>query len=301
MTEKKAILGFIGGTGIYAVVGLENISELDIDTPFGKPSSKIVIGEIQSVKVAFIARHDTTHRLLPSEIPFRANIYAMKLLGVQYLVSFGACGSLKEELKPSDIVLVDQFIDRTSNRASTFFGEGIISHVSFGDPVCSIFKSLIYESIKQTFASDELSVHDGGTYVCIDGPCFSSRAESKMYQLWGGSIVGMTAIPEAKLAREAEISYVCVALVTDFDCWHPDHDNVTVEMVMKNLAKNGFNAQKIVQQVATIISNNKFTSKAHSSLQYAILTPHHHIPPQTVGKLSAILTKYMPPSEDKAH
>jgi len=296
MTETQAILGFIGGTGIYGVVGLEKIAELDIDTPFGKPSSKVIIGEIQSVKVAFIARHDTNHRLLPSEIPFRANIYALKLLGVQYLLSFGACGSLREDVKPLDIVLADQFIDKTSNRLQTFFGEGIIGHVSFGDPVCSTFKKLIHEALKNTLESEETRIHENGTYVCIEGPGFSSRAESRMYQQWGGSVVGMTAIPEAKLAREAELAYVCVALVTDFDCWHPDHENVTVDMVVKNLSKNGANAQKIVQQVAKIIGTNQFTSRAHNSLQHAILTPQHHIPPQTLLKLSAIVSKYVSPS-----
>jgi len=296
MTEAKAILGFIGGTGIYKVDGVEKIEELDMDTPFGKPSSKVIIGEIHSVRIAFIARHDTNHRLLPSEIPFRANIYALKLLGVQYLVSFGACGSLKEDLKPLDILLVDQFIDRTSTRSSTFFGEGIIGHVSFGDPVCSIFKGLVYDVLKNNLQTEETSIHNKGTYVCIEGPAFSSRAESNMYRLWGGSVVGMTAIPEAKLAREAEMSYICVALITDYDCWHPGHDNVTVEMVVKNLTKNALNAQKIVQHVAKIISTNKFSSKSHSSLEHAILTPHRHIPAQTLIKLSAIIAKYLPPA-----
>eukprot|EP01103_Thecamoeba_quadrilineata_P021377 TRINITY_DN9807_c0_g1_i1.p1 TRINITY_DN9807_c0_g1~~TRINITY_DN9807_c0_g1_i1.p1 ORF type:complete len:308 (-),score=43.63 TRINITY_DN9807_c0_g1_i1:29-850(-) len=272
---------------------MTDVQELDIDTPYGRPSSKVVVGTVEGVVIAFIARHDTTHRLLPSEVPYTANIYALKSLGVNYILAFTAVGSLREDYKPSDIVLVDQYIDRTFKRQQSFFHDGIIVHIAFGDPVCNTFKSVVKEALEPLKAANT-TVHEQGTLVVIEGPAFSTRAESNMYRLWGCSVIGMTAIPEAKLAREAEIAYVSVALVTDYDCWHPDHDDVTVEMVMNNLKTNGLNAQKAVVEVVKKIKDNRFVSKAHSALQNSILTSAEHIPEKTKTRLNPIIGKYLP-------
>jgi len=285
----QADIGIIGGTGVYGVEGMTNIRELDVDTPFGKPSSKIMIGTVQDVVVAFISRHNIGHLILPHEIPYAANVYAMKDLGVKYLLSFTAVGSLREDYKPSDIVLVDQYIDRTFNRQQSFFGNGIVAHIPFGEPVCHKLKDVVKEALVPL----NVVVHETGTLVCIEGPAFSTKAESNMYRQWGASIVGMTAIPEAKLAREAEIAYVSIAMVTDFDCWHPDHDHVTVDIVMENLKKNGFNAQRAVVEVVKLIQNNRFVSKAHNTLQDSIMTPVDRIPEETKTKLKPILANYL--------
>lgn len=287
----KAEIGIIGGTGVYGIDGLEAKEELVVPTPYGLPSSKIIVGTLDGVKVAFLARHDTNHRLTPSEIPFRANIYALKLLGVKYILSFGAVGSLREELKPLDVVLVDQYIDKTKLRCETFFGEGIIAHVSLAEPVCHKFKSLVKEAA-ESIKLPGVIIHEKGTYICIEGPGFSSKSESHYYRTIGGSVIGMTACPEIKLAREAEIAYALVALVTDYDCWHPDHGNVTVEMVVKTLHANGNNAKLIVKQVVNKLKDNKFASDAHNSLRDAILTHQHNIPPTTYEKLKPIISKY---------
>jgi len=288
----QAEIGIIGGTGVYGVEGMTNIQELDVDTPYGKPSCKIVVGTVEEVVIAFIARHDTSHRLLPNEVPYAANIYALKVLGVKYILAFTAVGSLREDYKPSDIVLVDQYIDRTYSRRQTFFSDGIIVHIAFGDPVCRTFKSLVKEALEPLKASNT-TIHEEGTLVVMEGPAFSTKAESNMYRLWGASLIGMTAIPEAKLAREAEIAYVTVALVTDYDCWHPDHDDVTVDIVMNNLKRNGLNAQKAVIEVVKKIKENRFVSKAHSALRDAILTPIDHIPEATKTRLAPILGPYL--------
>jgi 5'-methylthioadenosine phosphorylase len=288
----QAEIGVIGGSGVYGVQGMIDIQEIDLDTPFGKPSCKLMVGTVEGVVIAFIARHDTTHRLLPNEVPYAANIYALKTLGVKYILAFTAVGSLREDYKPSDIVLVDQYIDRTFSRKPTFFSDGIIVHIPFGDPVCHTFKSIVKEALEPLKAANT-TIHEEGTLVVIEGPAFSTRAESNMHRLWGASVVGMTAIPEAKLAREAEIAYVSVALVTDYDCWHPDHDAVTVEMVMNNLKTNGLNAQKAVVEVVKKIKDNRFVSKAHSALRDSILTPIDHIPEKTKTKLAPIIGKYL--------
>jgi len=265
---------------VYNLAGLTDKSEIEVSTPFGNPSSRIHLGSLDGIRVAFIARHDVGHRLLPTEIPYRANIYALKSLGVKYLLSFGACGSLAEENKPMDVVLVDQFIDRTKGfREHTFFGQGLIGHVSMADPVCGIFSKTIHEAVKESShpALQSLQIHQGGTYVCIEGPTFSTKAESKMYRLLGGTVIGMTAIPEALLAKEAEISYALVALVTDYDCWHPAHDSVTVDMVMANLHHNSATAQALVQEVIRRVGKEKFYSPFHDSLKYALVTPKDRI------------------------
>jgi 5'-methylthioadenosine phosphorylase len=288
----QARIGIIGGSGLYKMEALKDVKEVQIDTPFGAPSDALILGTLDGVSVAFLARHGRNHHLTPSELPFRANIYAMKSLGVEYLISASAVGSLKAELKPLDMVVPDQFIDRTKNRVSTFFGEGIVAHIAFGDPVCSRLAAVLTEAIA-SLNLPEVTLHQGGTYVCMEGPAFSTKAESNLYRSWGADIIGMTNLPEAKLAREAEIAYATLALVTDYDCWHPDHDSVTVEMVIGNLMKNAVNAQRVIQQTVRQLSDTPPVSDAHSALKYAILTPLDKVPAATKEKLGLLLNKYL--------
>lgn len=290
MAEAK--IGIIGGSGLYKMEALQDVEELRVDTPFGAPSDALIVGTLEGTRVAFLARHGRNHTLLPSELPFRANIYAMKQLGVEYIISASAVGSLKEEAKPLDMVVPDQFIDRTKNRISTFFGEGIVAHIAFADPVCDRLAGVVAEAIASLNLSD-VTLHRGGTYVCMEGPAFSTKAESHLYRSWGATVIGMTNLPEAKLAREAEIAYATLALVTDYDCWHPDHDSVTVEMVIANLQRNAKNAQMVIQETVRRLSKNPPTSEAHSALQYAILTPLNKVPVATQEKLGLLLKKYL--------
>jgi 5'-methylthioadenosine phosphorylase len=287
-----AQIGIIGGSGLYKMEELKDIEEVEIKTPFGSPSDALIVGTLAGTKVAFLARHGRNHTLLPSELPFRANIYAMKKLGVKYLISASAVGSLQAEAKPLDMVIPDQFIDRTKNRESTFFGEGIVAHIAFGEPICPNLALVLADAIASLNLPD-VTLHRGGTYVCMEGPAFSTKAESHLYRSWGASIIGMTNLPEAKLAREAEIAYATLALVTDYDCWHPDHDSVTVDMVIGNLQKNAINAQKVIQETVRRLSENPPTSDAHSALKYAILTNLNHAPAATKQKLELILEKYL--------
>ncbi|QKQ73338.1 S-methyl-5'-thioadenosine phosphorylase [Nostoc sp. TCL240-02] len=288
----QASIGIIGGSGLYKMDALKDIEEVHIQTPFGSPSDALILGTLDSTRVAFLARHGRNHTLLPSELPFRANIYAMKQLGVKYLISASAVGSLKEEAKPLDMVVPDQFIDRTKNRISTFFGEGIVAHIAFGDPICKNLAAVLADAIA-SLNLPEVTLHRGGTYVCMEGPAFSTKAESNLYRSWGATIIGMTNLPEAKLAREAEIAYATLALVTDYDCWHPDHDSVTVELVIGNLLRNAANAQKVIQETVRRLSENPPTSEAHSALQYAILTQLDKAPAATKEKLGLLLQKYL--------
>ncbi len=288
----QAQIGIIGGSGLYKMDALKDVEEVRVDTPFGTPSDALILGTLEGTRVAFLARHGRHHTLLPSELPFRANIYAMKSLGVEYLISASAVGSLKEEAKPLDMVVPDQFIDRTKNRISTFFGEGIVAHIAFGDPVCKNLAGVLAEAVASLELPD-VNLHRGGTYVCMEGPAFSTKAESNLYRSWGATIIGMTNLPEAKLAREAEIAYATLALVTDYDCWHPDHDSVTVEMVIANLQRNAVNAQKVIQETVRRISQNPPTSDAHSALKYAILTPLDKVSAATKEKMGLILKKYL--------
>jgi 5'-methylthioadenosine phosphorylase len=285
-------IGIIGGSGLYQMSALNNVREVSIETPFGKPSDTLIVGELDGVEVAFLARHGRNHHLTPSEVPYRANIYAMKQIGVEYLISASAVGSLQAEVKPLDLVLPDQFIDRTKSRASTFFGDGIVGHIAFGDPICHQLASVLAESI-ESLKLPEISLHRGGTYVCMEGPAFSTKAESNMYRQLGGTIIGMTNLPEAKLAREAEIAYATLALATDYDCWHPDHDNVTVDLIIANLHKNASNAQQVIQETVRRLSKNFFVSDAHSALKYAIITPLDKVPEATKQKLALLLKKYL--------
>ncbi len=290
MTIAK--IGIIGGSGLYKMEALKDVEEIEISTPFGSPSDAIILGTLEETRVAFLARHGRNHTLLPSELPFRANIYAMKKLGVEYLISASAVGSLKAEVKPLDLVIPDQFIDRTKNRISTFFGEGIVAHIAFGEPICQNLASVLAEAIAALNLPD-VTLHHGGTYVCMEGPAFSTKAESHLYRSWDATVIGMTNLPEAKLAREAEIAYATLALVTDYDCWHPDHDTVTVDMVISNLHKNAVNAQEVIKATVKRLSTNPPVSDAHSALKYAILTRLDVASVETKQKLALLLQKYL--------
>ncbi len=285
---QTAEIGIIGGSGLYTMPGLTGAHEEQLETPFGAPSDHFVLGELEGRKVAFLARHGRGHRLLPSEINFRANIYAMKMLGVTRILSVSAVGSLKEEHKPTDFVMPDQFIDRTFARVGTFFGDGIVAHVAFGDPVCATV-ALAFE---RACAEAGVVGKRGGTYVCMEGPQFSTRAESNLYRRWGADVIGMTNLQEAKLAREAEICYATVAMVTDYDCWHDGHDAVTVDQVVAVLHKNSENAAKVVRAAVAALPTERSCGCA-SALQYAILTDRKEIPAATREKLALLLDKYL--------
>lgn len=290
MTQVE--IGVIGGSGLYQMEALQDIEEVRVETPFGEPSDTFIVGTLSGAKVAFLARHGRTHHLLPSELPYRANIYAMKKLGVKYIISASAVGSLKEEVKPLDLVVPDQFIDRTRNRISTFFGEGIVAHIGFGDPVCPKLAQVLGDAIA-SLNFPNVTLHRQGTYLCMEGPAFSTKAESEVYRSWGATVIGMTNLPEAKLAREAEIAYTTLALATDYDCWHPEHASVTVEMILDNLHKNAVHAQQAIQETVKRIHENPFVSKSHSALKYAILTPLDKAPAATKEKLELLLQKYL--------
>lgn len=270
---------------------LTGVEEVSLSTPFGDPSDSFIIGSLAGVRVAFLPRHARGHKLLPTEIPFRANIYAMKLLGVERIISASAVGSLREELKPMDIVLPDQFFDRTRQRKSTFFGEGIAAHVGFGDPVCGALVDALEQAARADLKGVE--VHRGGTYICMEGPAFSTRAESELYRSWGMSVIGMTNLQEAKLAREAEMCYATVALVTDYDCWHPDHDSVTVEMIIEYLNRNAENAQRLIASTIGRIAGAESKCKCGSALRHAIITSPDNITPEAKERLKAIIGKYV--------
>jgi len=289
MTTVK--IGIIGGSGLYKMDALKDVREVSLDTPFGSPSDALILGTLDGTEVAFLARHGRGHHFLPTELPFRANIHALKQLGVEYIISASAVGSLKAEVKPLDLVIPDQFIDRTKERIATFFGEGIVAHVAFGDPICPQLASILGDAVA-SLNLPEVTLHRGGTYICMEGPAFSTKAESNLYRSWGATVIGMTNLTEAKLAREAEIAYATLALVTDYDCWHPDHDHVTVEMVIENLHHNAINAQKVIQETVRRLVANPPVSAAHSALKYAILTRLDSVPVATKEKLALFLKKY---------
>jgi len=281
-------IGIIGGSGLYDMADVTDRTEIKLTTPFGDPSGPYLLGTLRGKRVAFLARHGAGHRLLPSELNFRANIFGMKMLGVEYILSASAVGSLKEEYKPLDIVIPDQFIDRTRGRTSTFFGRGLAAHVGFAHPFCRILSRLVSSSGQDSGAV----VHTGGTYVCMEGPQFSTLAESKLYRSWGADIIGMTNLQEAKLAREAEICYTTIALVTDYDCWHPDHDSVTVEMVIANLMQNAKTAQHIIAKAVEALPYER-TCECASALKYALITRPDAIPAQTRQELAPLVNKYL--------
>jgi 5'-methylthioadenosine phosphorylase len=281
-------IGIIGGSGLYDMAELTDRDEVCLSTPFGDPSGPYVTGLLRGRRVAFLARHGAGHRLLPSELNFRANIYGFKLLGVERIFSASAVGSLKEELKPQHLVIPDQFFDRTRGRISTFFGQGIAAHVSFAHPVCATLAQVAYDAAR-TCGAD---VHRGGIYVCMEGPQFSTLAESQVYRSWGMDVIGMTNLQEAKLAREAEICYTTLALVTDYDCWHPDHDSVTVEMIVANLIQNAAMAQKIIADAIGRVPEKRNCECAHA-LATAIITRRDVIPEKVKQDLAPIIGKYL--------
>lgn len=284
----KAEIGIIGGSGLYKMAGLEHGREVHVATPFGKPSDAFIVGTLESRQVAFAARHGRGHVLMPSEINFRANIYALKKLGVERIISVTAVGSLREDMRPLDVVLPTQFFDRTAGRPSTFFGGGIVAHISFADPICPV----LLEVLAEACAASGVSYHRGGTYVCMEGPAFSTKAESSTYRAWGMDIIGMTNLQEAKLAREAEICYSSLAMVTDYDCWHPDHDAVTIEQVIEYLNRNAENAQKIIRSAVAHLPPDR-ACKCGSALAHAILTDRKKINPRSRKKLELLVGKYL--------
>jgi 5'-methylthioadenosine phosphorylase len=288
----QATIGIIGGSGLYQMEALQDVREVSLDTPFGPPSDAFVTGTLEGMPVAFLARHGRNHHLSPSEIPFRANIHALKQLGVSYVIAASAVGSLQADASPLDMVVPDQFIDRTRERRSTFFGEGVVAHISFADPVCPQLAQVLADAIAE-LELPQVGLHRGGTYVCIEGPAFSTQAESHLYRSWGGTVVGMTNLPEAKLAREAEMAYATLALVTDYDCWHPDHGSVSVEMVIDNLKRNAANAQRAIQQTVRRLQQHAPSSQAHQALKSGILTPLDRVPSATRDKLHVLLQKYL--------
>jgi 5'-methylthioadenosine phosphorylase len=285
---SQAEIGIIGGSGLYSMPGFTDAKELRQRTPFGDPSDAYVLGTLGGRKVAFLARHGRGHRILPSELNFRANIYGFKQLGVERIVSVSAVGSLKEEHKPLDFVIPDQFFDRTRHRIDTFFGDGIVAHVSFADPICAEMAAVVQSACNKAGVTGKR----GGTYLCMEGPQFSTKAESNVYRSWGMDVIGMTNLQEAKLAREAEICYVTVAMVTDYDCWHPHHDSVTVDQVVAVLLKNADNACKVVRETVAALPEGR-SCKCGSALAHAILTDRDKIPAATREKLKLILGKYL--------
>jgi 5'-methylthioadenosine phosphorylase len=285
---ERVHIGIIGGSGLYDMADVTDREEVRISTPFGEPSGPYVLGTLRGKRVAFLARHGAGHRLSPSELNFRANIFGMKTLGVEYILSASAVGSLKEEYKPLDIVIPDQFIDRTRGRISTFFGGGLVAHVGFAHPFCRILSGIAHDSGVTSGAT----LHKGGTYVCMEGPQFSTLAESRLYRSWGADIIGMTNLQEAKLAREAEICYTTIALVTDYDCWHPDHDSVTVEMVIGNLMQNARTAQQIIAGAVERLPFER-TCECASALKYALITRPDAIPEQAKKALAPLVGKYL--------
>jgi len=284
----QAEIGIIGGSGLYAMKGLTDVHEVALETPFGAPSDPYVLGTLAGRKVAFLARHGRGHRILPTELNFRANIHGFKQLGVERILSVSAVGSLKEEHKPTDFVLPDQFYDRTKQRVSTFFGEGIVAHVAFGDPICPELAAFVAQ------AGQEAGVvtKRGGTYVCMEGPQFSTKAESNAYRAQGFDIIGMTNLQEAKLAREAELCYVTIAMVTDYDCWHPKHDSVTVEQIIAVLNQNAENAASVVRNAVAAMGSSR-GCKCGQALATAIMTAPETIPAATRAKLELIVGKYL--------
>jgi len=286
--NKKPFLAVIGGSGLYNFPALQDIETLNMETPYGKPSSPIIVGTLSGKKVAFLARHGIGHILMPTEVNYRANIFALKMLGVQRIVSISACGSLRQDYAPGDIVIPNQLVDLTRDRQRTFFGEGLVVHISTADPFCSKLSQFLFQAIKNTNAI----VHDEGIYITIEGPRFSTKAESNLYRQWGMSIIGMTAIPEVFLAREAEMCYATMAHVTDYDVWHVSEKPVTVDMVMRILNQNTKTAQKAIQNLVEILPESTDCECEHA-LKNAILTQPDFIPPQTLKKVSLLVNKYI--------
>ncbi len=286
---EPVTIGVIGGSGLYEMPGIEDVEEREIATPFGDPSEVFVLGTLAGVRVAFLSRHGRGHRYAPTDVPYRANIYAMKLLGVEQIVSLSAVGSLQAAHRPLDFLLPDQFIDRTQHRIATFFGDGLVAHVSFADPTCARMRALL----AQACAEAGVPCHAGGTYVNMEGPAFSTRAESNLYRSWGADVIGMTNLTEAKLAREAEICYATVAMVTDYDCWHPEHDAVTVTEIVANLTRNASNAAAVVRAAVQRLPASGRACGCGDALKHALITGRVLIPGKTRERLGPIVGKYL--------
>lgn len=289
---REAEIGIIGGSGLYSIPGLTNVAEKPIHTPFGKPSDNYVLGHLEGRRVAFLARHGRGHRISPGELNFRANIYGFKTLGVDRIMSISAVGSLKEEHKPLEFIIPDQFVDRTRHRDDTFFGDGVVVHIAFADPICGELAQVVHGACQKAGVTVKL----GGAYLCMEGPQFSTRAESNLYRSWGMDIIGMTNLTEAKLAREAEICYSTVAMVTDYDCWHPTHDSVTVEQIVAVLLKNAENAGRVVKEAVAAMPKQR-GCKCGAALAHAILTDKEKIPLEIKQKYKLLLEKYLTPEK----
>ncbi len=283
----QAEIGIIGGSGLYSMPGLTDIQEVMLETPFGKPSDAYVLGTLSGRKVAFLSRHGRGHRLMPTELPYRANIHGFKQLAVERLVSLSAVGSLKEEHKPMDFVIPDQFVDRTRHRVDTFFGDGLVAHIGFGHPICSETAKFVEQACRRA----GINAKYGGSYLNMEGPQFSTLAESNLYRSWGMDVIGMTNLTEARLAREAELCYVTVAMVTDYDCWHPEHDHVTVEQIVGVLVKNAENAANVVRETVALLPKER-GCKCGSALSHAILTQKDTVPRATLERLRLLVGKY---------
>jgi len=286
--KAEATIGIIGGSGLYAMAGLTGAREIKVKTPFGDPSDSIVLGALEGKRVAFLARHGRGHRILPSEINFRANVYAMKVLGVQRIVSVSAVGSLKEDLKPGEFLVPDQFVDRTKCRVSTFFGGGLVAHVGFDKPTCPQVSNVLGDASEAC----GVGIHRRGTYVCIEGPQFSTLAEAHMHRAMKFDVIGMTNVTEAKLAREAEICYATIAMITDFDCWHPDHESVTASQIIATLVQNAENAQRVLREAVRAMPEER-NCKCGAALKHALVTDLKIVPKATKQKLAAIIGKYL--------
>jgi 5'-methylthioadenosine phosphorylase len=288
MPTPRAKLGVIGGTGLYDIAGLTNVREVYPDTPFGRPSDAIVVGRLSGQGIAFLPRHGRGHRISPTEVPSRANIYALKALGVEFIISSNSCGSFKEELRPGHLLVPDQIIDRTSRRISTFFGQGIVAHIQFSDPFCPVLSQIVYQAALDAGAT----VHKGGTFIAMEGPAFSTRAESRLYRAWGADVIGMTVLPEARLAREAEICYASIACVTDYDSWHETNETVTVRAILTTMARNIDFAKKTIQLAAGRLPQKRDCACA-SALAGAIVTDPTLIPADQKQRLGLLIGKYI--------
>ncbi len=287
-------IGILGGTGLYEMEGITGVREIVLETPFGPPSDPFIVGKLEGQPVAFLSRHGRGHRYLPSEINYRANIFGFKKLGVERIISVNSCGSLKEEIKPLDIVLSDQFFDRTYKRRNTFFGEGLAAHISFADPVCPELAGILHETAQKL----ELPVHLGGTYICIEGPSFSTKAESKIYKRWGCDVIGMTSVTEARLCREAEICYATMNLVTDYDVWHEVEEGVSVALILKNLQKNIENAKRIIRKALSLFPEERGSGcMCREALRNALVTHKEFVSPKKRMELSLLIGKYMNKSQ----
>lgn len=286
--KAQAEIGIIGGSGLYSMSGLTKTREIRVKTPFGEPPDAIVLGTLEGKQVAFLARHGRGHRILPGEINFRANVYAMKLLGVDRIISVSAVGSLKEELRPGEFLVPDQFVDRTKNRISTFFGDGLVAHVGFDKPTCAQVSAVLADASVHC----GVMVHRRGTYVCIEGPQFSTLAEAHMHRQLNFDVIGMTNVTEAKLAREAEICYATIAMITDFDCWHPEHESVTASQIIATLVQNAENAQKVLREAVRAMPGEP-NCKCGAALKHALVTDVKLVPKATKKKLEAIIGKYI--------